>query len=231
METKPNQPVSPKIAYEMSGRGIIRKAAGLVNAHFDKSARILELGSGKGALAERLLDLGFKGLTCSDINADDFALLHRVGFLQIDGNSDFSGLFREPFDLVIALEVIEHLENPWHFFREVKKMLKPGGSLILSTPNIDSVKSRLEFMKKGRFCFFYDSDYRIGGHITPLPRFTLDYLIEKHGFRVRHYERNAMSYLFHKPGHIIQFLIHRLLASMLVKKPDFGECHIFWLEA
>jgi SAM-dependent methyltransferase len=50
----------------------------------------------------------------------------------------------EPFtaDVVICAETIEHLPDQHFFFKEVSRILKPGGTLILTTPNSSSLRSR-----------------------------------------------------------------------------------------
>ena len=46
------------------------------------------------------------------------------------------------YDLIIAIELIEHIENPFHFVREIAKSLNPNGQAILTSPNILSIRSR-----------------------------------------------------------------------------------------
>ena len=46
------------------------------------------------------------------------------------------------FDVIVMLDVIEHLENPLEALQSVERILKPGGALYLSTPNINSGISR-----------------------------------------------------------------------------------------
>lgn len=46
-------------------------------------------------------------------------------------------------DMAICAETMEHLPNQFFFFREVARILKPGGSLLLTTPNTSSLRSRL----------------------------------------------------------------------------------------
>lgn len=69
-------------------------------------------------------------------------------------------------DVAVALEVVEHLENPRHFFREMKRVLKPGGFGFVSTPNNLSLFSRLFFLLKGQHRAFQDFSYP--AHITPV---------------------------------------------------------------
>jgi 2-polyprenyl-3-methyl-5-hydroxy-6-metoxy-1,4-benzoquinol methylase len=72
-----------------------------------------------------------------------------------------SGNLNEPldlpdgkFDLVTSLEGIEHVENQFHLLRELSRVLKPGGHLVLSTPNICSLEERLNFLARGTFYRF-----------------------------------------------------------------------------
>lgn len=69
-------------------------------------------------------------------------------------------------DVVAAVEVIEHLENPRAFVRELVKLLKPGGLLVITTPNQQSFLSLLTLLLKGRFVAFQDVHYP--AHLTAL---------------------------------------------------------------
>lgn len=57
----------------------------------------------------------------------------------------------QSFDAVISTEGIEHLENHFSFLREVHRILKPGGVLVLTTPNITALRSRVRFLGSGFF--------------------------------------------------------------------------------
>lgn len=73
------------------------------------------------------------------------------------------------FDLVISIETIEHLENPFHFLRELIRVLKEGGTLIVSTPNVHSAQSRLKYLFLGLPSLFeYIEDDKLGQHIMPV---------------------------------------------------------------
>ena len=69
-------------------------------------------------------------------------------------------------DVLFALEVIEHVENPRLFMREVKRVLKNGGVAFMSTPNNESLFSRLNFFLKGEHRYFQKSNYP--AHINPI---------------------------------------------------------------
>ncbi|MGC9108445.1 MAG: class I SAM-dependent methyltransferase [Infirmifilum sp.] len=59
-------------------------------------------------------------------------------FFKADLSRDSIPLPDERVDLVLALEFIEHLVNPDHMLREARRVLRSGGSLVISTPNLAS---------------------------------------------------------------------------------------------
>jgi 2-polyprenyl-3-methyl-5-hydroxy-6-metoxy-1,4-benzoquinol methylase len=62
-------------------------------------------------------------------------------------------------DTAAAIEVIEHLENPRAFVRELVRVTKPGGWIVVTTPNQLSALSLLCLAAKGSFAAFQDGDY------------------------------------------------------------------------
>ena len=95
---------------------------------------------------------------------------------------------------MIGLEIIEHLENPRHFVRQCAALLKPGGGLILSTPNLDTPRSILNFVQRGTFKFFDDHHHAKDGHITPLSQWQLKTAIADAGLDVRALETAGAPY-------------------------------------
>lgn len=57
----------------------------------------------------------------------------------------------QSFHAVISTEGIEHLENHFSFLREAHRILKPGGVLVLTTPNTTALRSRVRFFGSGFF--------------------------------------------------------------------------------
>jgi len=84
-------------------------------------------------------------------------------------------------DLLVALEVIEHLENPRHFFREITRVLRPGGYGFVSTPNNHSLSSLLTFLTKGQHRAFQAPSYP--AHITPVLKTDLERMLGENGLR------------------------------------------------
>lgn len=147
-------------------------------------SEVLDVGAGEGALSERLSDAGFK-VTALDINETDFKS-KKAKFCQLNFNDEnelnnFSIRFSEKFDAVIGVEVIEHIENPWKYVDFMKRLIKPGGILLITTPNITSWLSRMIFLFEGRFHQFSDGDLSYG-HIAPITNWELQVILKNSGF-------------------------------------------------
>jgi SAM-dependent methyltransferase len=69
-----------------------------------------------------------------DIDADGVEALRRRGFNVVVADVETMDLGRR-FDVIVAGEIIEHLDNPGLFLRNMRRHLKPAGTLIVSTPN------------------------------------------------------------------------------------------------
>lgn len=112
-------------------------------------AKILDAPcGGHAALTLALQEHGFKTIG-ADLDEDAAKLL---GTSYANVNLDGTLAWQEAtFDAVISTEGIEHLENHFAFLREVTRILKPGGWLILTTPNITALRSRVRFFFSGFF--------------------------------------------------------------------------------
>ena len=121
-------------------------------AGLKKDAVIVEAAPGKGAVADRLLAEGFTNINLLDI--EDHRMFESVKKLPLvfaDLGIDTFPFPDDSVDVVLALEMIQHLENPWLFAREIHRVLKPGGMLIVALPIPWNLISRLLFLKKGKF--------------------------------------------------------------------------------
>lgn len=71
-------------------------------------------------------------------------------------------------DIVVSVETIEHVENPRAFMRELTRLVKPGGWVVVTTPNQLSLLSKLTLLFKNQFNAFQDAPGQYPAHITAL---------------------------------------------------------------
>jgi len=113
----------------------------------DRSARILDVGAGEGYLCRRLKDLGYNHVEACDALEKTFKCPD-VPFTKVDLNQSIP-LPDNRYDCVVSIEVIEHLENHFQFMREMVRVTRPGGLIVVTTPNVLSLPSRWHFFAYG----------------------------------------------------------------------------------
>jgi len=144
------------------------------------SGRVLDFGAGTGYLAEALCNTG----RFSRVDAADLVKYSDVDDSRIRWY--FSDLYKPmpvaaaTYDLIVAAEIIEHLENPRFVVREWFRLLRLGGTLIVSTPNNESWRSLLSLALRGHFALFTGASYP--AHITALLRKDFERIFAEAGF-------------------------------------------------
>ncbi|MFV0422657.1 methyltransferase domain-containing protein [Oleidesulfovibrio sp.] len=154
-----------------------------VELKIPRGSNILDWGCGEGALSQRLSDLGYNVVSV-DVAQDGFKAKSKfepIDFNDPEQTTNFLNRYANTFDAVIGVEVIEHVENPWQYIRDLKCCLKDNGWLFLSTPNITSWYSRANFLIYGRFHQFEDNDRKYG-HINPIAPDEMHYILSNTGF-------------------------------------------------
>lgn len=133
---------------------IHKKVLQLINALGPPAGRkVLDTPLGPGAMAWELHDLGY-AVTGADIDLNQSNDLP-VGIVRQKCDLNQPLPFADgTFDLITSLEGIEHVENHFLLLRELGRVIRPGGQLIISTPNICSLEQRLHFLERGTFYRF-----------------------------------------------------------------------------
>lgn len=141
-----------------------------------ENPKLLNLGGGVGIISDII-----RGMNFDVVNVDIEIKDGDEKNIQFDLNSrDDLPLDENIFDVVLCQEIIEHLENPWEFFRKAHKHLKVGGTMIVTTPNILSKKSRKIFRRTGYFHWFMPKNFTY--HINPIPYWEMELIADKVGF-------------------------------------------------
>jgi len=161
----------------------------------------LDIGSGKGELVRAIRTrFGLRTITCDYTDTLMNDSTQRVDI--VDLNAGKLPYLDGRFCLVTCVETIEHLEQTRSLFREIFRVLEPGGLAIITTPNTLNLRSRLRYLMTGFFNLFGPlpiGDRRIynpGGHINPIGYFYLGHALRETGFvdlqpSVDHYQRRS----------------------------------------
>jgi SAM-dependent methyltransferase len=118
----------------------VRFFSNYVNTPSTRGKRVIDLSAGSGYIVNLFHDAGAV-VTLYDLFPDQNKFC-RVPCQHIDLQKEFPVPAGEA-DIVILAETIEHLPNQYFFFKEASRVLKRGGSLLLTTPNSSSLRSRL----------------------------------------------------------------------------------------
>jgi len=179
--------------------------------------RILDMGAGHGAFSIKLDELGYEVHAC-----DLFPELFEFDKIECK-KVDLTKSFPYPdnfFDIVIAIEVSEHILDHEVFFSETSRILKPEGKLYLSTPNMLSMKSRMRFLFRG---FFYSFDplqlknYDGMQHVASLTLDQYNYLAVKYHFKTAEVSIDKKQ----SSSQWLMFLLYpAMFISQKIKKSD-----------
>ncbi|MHC4416073.1 MAG: class I SAM-dependent methyltransferase [Planctomycetota bacterium] len=146
--------------------------------------RLLDLGAGAGyfswkmseALTRRRLDPSFIITPC-DLNPELF-LYPKLRCVKSDFNERLP-FDAATFDIVVCMEVIEHIPNQLHLWREMARVLKPGGRALVTTPNVLNINARLRYLFSGTMPLFdilpiaANDVVHTTGHINPVSLYYL----------------------------------------------------------
>lgn len=143
--------------------------------------KLLDVGAGTGLLSQKLASLGFTVFAC-DLEPKHFCA-HNISIKKanLQAKLPYPDHF---FDYVTCTEVLEHLENPWHACRELSRVLRKNGKLVLTLPNFSNLISRSLFFIRGNFRQFDEWFWNHWGHINPITFMELKQILDSAGLEV-----------------------------------------------
>jgi SAM-dependent methyltransferase len=140
----PTQLSTPLMHPESTTRGTHAAVLALIREE-SNCRRLLDIPCGYGAILEHMQEDGIEAYGADVLNtiarpSDHFRIANMDETLPYEDGE---------FDIVTCIDGIEHIERQFDFVRECHRILKPGGSLIISTPNISSLRSRFRWFLTG----------------------------------------------------------------------------------
>jgi 2-polyprenyl-3-methyl-5-hydroxy-6-metoxy-1,4-benzoquinol methylase len=201
----------PDYEEESLGRGknFQRILAALGKIHPQKGT-LLDVGAATGIFLDLARERGWdpEGVEPSawavQVAKDKYGLTLKEGSLET------AELRRESYTAVSLIDFIEHISQPYLALTKVREALKPGGTLCLVTPDIQSLAARA--MGKGWWHFR-------PGHLAYFSKKSLLTLLERSGFQVLKWRRYVWTFSAH-------YLLSRMvLLKFFVKNPRMA---LFW---
>ena len=122
-------------------------------ANIPVSARVLDIGPGSGVMGKALGEKGLNNLYAVEIDPD---ARDHVKSLYQEVHPSIDPFKGRTFDLILLLDVLEHIAEPEKFFSQLLPLLAPGGAVLVSVPSITHWSVRLPLL----FGFF---DYQKRG--------------------------------------------------------------------
>lgn len=148
----------------ISGDPIYRAVAEAILERHSGGGVLIDVGCGAGKLWSHLRSRFDRYVGVDVVRYD--GLSDEAEFHRIDLDTGRAPLPDAAGDVVVAVETIEHLENPRAFARELTRLVRPGGWVVVTTPNQLSLLSKLTLALKNEFNAFQAGSYP--AHLTAL---------------------------------------------------------------
>lgn len=143
---------------------------------------VLELGAASGYACRQLAEYGIRPVAAdADLEALRVARGRGISAVQLDATEAFP-FENESLDGILAGELIEHLYDPPFFMSECRRVLRPSGILVLTTPNLAALQDRLGFLfgRSPRHVNCHHEYLRL--HIRPFTKKSLQKTVRIAGF-------------------------------------------------
>ncbi|NQU05220.1 MAG: class I SAM-dependent methyltransferase [Calditrichaeota bacterium] len=176
--------------------------------------RILDVGCGLGYLLSGLKS----GWEKHGIEVSKFACEHASQFGNIHHGDLISRSYPdEHFDVVVMHHVIEHIDDPVREVKEIGRILKQGGHLLLGTPDFDSGCARR-----------FGENYRLlhdKSHVSLFTNDSMHRFLRDHGFQINH-----VGYPFFETRYFTKENLERLFDTTKISPPFYGNFMTFYCQ-
>ena len=149
--------------------------------------KLLDAGCGKGSLYD-LTKTKYSEIYAVDLDPDALKKAKSKGYFvtMADLNKETLPFEDSSFDAVACLDVIEHLVNPTHLIKEIRRVIKQDGVLIVSTPNVQWLYHLLRLLRGQGLKTSFGSlnDPLDGGHLHYFTFHDVKKILKAHGFNI-----------------------------------------------
>jgi SAM-dependent methyltransferase len=210
-------------------RWVARRHISFLTRSLPAGARVLDVGCGRGVILGALADRGFEvhgvELSAEAARGADARAKIRVAPRLAD-----AGYTEGFFDEVVVWHVLEHLADPDATVREIHRILRPAGRLVVAVPNFSSAQARWS-----DFAWFH---LDLPRHLVHFPLPALHRLLENEGFRIEsehHFSlrqnpfgwvQSTLNRSSRLPRNALYTLLHRRAPG---SPPPFDGATRFWL--
>jgi SAM-dependent methyltransferase len=153
---------------------------------------ILEVGCGAGQTGALLRKLGVSRLIGVEINPRlrPFAQPHYSQLITGDVEDlDLSEISPQSIDCILYPDVLEHLRDPWRVVQRHTRVLRPGGVVVASIPNVRYYKAVRDLVLRGRWDY-QDAGILDKGHLRFFTRSSIEQLFLTNGLCILKMEAN-----------------------------------------
>ena len=170
----------------MSTQNIYSAVIRAIQPSLNAGAFHLDVGAGRGELIKEISKTHDVKSHACDFHKERFAAA--VPFTQVNFNTEPLPYPDRHFAVVTSSEVVEHLENYRSLLREIFRVSKQQAVIVITTPNVLNLSSRVRYFFTGFASLFgplpvrNDKISSTGGHITPIPYFYLAHALLDAGF-------------------------------------------------
>jgi len=194
-----------------------------------QKGRILDIGCGRGVFLSLMKESGWEAFGL-ELNEETAWYARNVLGLDVRTDSLVDAQFDDTFfDVITLWHVLEHLPDPLLTIEECRRILKPGGLLIIAIPNFDSLQAIIS----GKHWFHLDLPY----HLYHFTHKNLDLFLRKFSLRIIKVKQfslefNPFGYLqsFLNMSHIKYNFLYTMLKSRSLRKalsPDMKRYSLY----
>jgi 2-polyprenyl-3-methyl-5-hydroxy-6-metoxy-1,4-benzoquinol methylase len=212
---------SLRSGYAYAYRGRRAATLDLIKKVARPGARILDVAAAQGNMTLALAELGYE-VTWNDLRhelSDYVKQKHERGIIHFAPGDIFKLRFEQPFDAVVMTEVIEHVAHPDEFLRKIAEFVRPGGHIVMTTPNGEYFRNTLPKFSECPNPSEYESlQFKpdADGHIFLLHRSEVEQMARAAGIEILEFRllNNPLTSGHVKLGRVIPFLPTRSVQSV-----------------